>query len=149
MKKWLTLVSGVASACAFNAAYGQSSVALYGVIDNGIEYQNAGSGGAVRATSGGLFASRYGLKGSEDIGNGLHINFQLEQGFNGATGAAASATAAFNRQAWVGLSGDFGDADRSAEYAAVHLPEPRTRPAVGHEYRLADEQLQHPDRSRK
>ncbi|CAD6557587.1 porin [Paraburkholderia metrosideri] len=109
MKKWLTLVSGVASACALNAAYAQSSVTLYGVIDNGIEYQNAGSGGAVRATSGGLFASRYGLKGSEDIGNGLYVNFQLEQGFNGATGAAASSTAAFNRQAWVGLSGAFGE----------------------------------------
>ncbi|CAE6823877.1 Outer membrane porin protein 32 [Paraburkholderia domus] len=109
MKKLIALVSGVASVCAFNAAHAQSSVTLYGVIDNGVEYQNAGSGGAVRATSGGLFASRYGLKGSEDIGGGLHVNFQLEQGFSGATGAAASSTAAFSRQAWVGLSGAFGE----------------------------------------
>jgi predicted porin len=109
MKKIITLVTGVASACVFNTAYAQSSVTLYGVIDNGIEYQNAGSGSVVRAVSGGLFASRWGLKGTEDIGGGLHVNFQLEQGFNGVTGAAANTTAAFGRQAWVGLSGAFGE----------------------------------------
>ena len=110
MKKLLVFISGAASACAFNAAYAQSSVTLYGVIDNGVEYQNPGSSPAtVRAISGGLFASRYGFKGSEDIGGGLHVNFQLEQGFSGATGAASNAADAFNRQAWVGLSGSFGE----------------------------------------
>jgi predicted porin len=109
MKNLKILLSGVALAGVVNAAYAQSSVTLYGVIDNGIEYQNAGSGGVVRAVSGGLFASRYGLKGSEAVGGGLHVNFQLEQGFNGVTGAAANAADAFNRQAWVGLSGNFGE----------------------------------------
>ncbi|WP_144139627.1 porin [Paraburkholderia sp. BCC1884] len=110
MKKLLALAAGVASSCVFNAAYAQSSVTLYGIIDNGLEYQNAGAGAVVRAVSGGLFASRYGLKGSEDIGGGLRINFQLEQGFSGVTGAASNSAAAFNRQAWVGVSGNFGEA---------------------------------------
>jgi predicted porin len=110
MKKLIALVSGVASACTFSTAYAQSSVTLYGIVDNGLEYQNSGAGAVVRAVSGGLFASRYGLKGSEDIGGGLKINFQLEQGFSGVTGAASNAAAAFNRQAWVGMSGGFGEA---------------------------------------
>ncbi|MEX3948772.1 porin [Paraburkholderia sp. EG287B] len=109
MKKVWMLASGIASACLFTTAHAQSSVTLYGVIDNAIEYQNGGNGAVVRATSGGLFASRYGLKGSEDIGGGLHVNFQLEQGFSAMTGAAANAAEAFNRQAWVGLSGGFGE----------------------------------------
>lgn len=62
MKRLIALVSGVASVCAVNAAYAQSSVTLYGIIDNGVEYRNAGAGSVVRGVSGGLYASRYGLK---------------------------------------------------------------------------------------
>ncbi|WP_027818113.1 porin [Paraburkholderia bannensis] len=109
MKRLLVLACGVTSACMFGAAHAQSSVTLYGVIDNGVEFQNGGDGKVVRATSGGLFASRYGFKGTEDIGGGIHVNFQLEQGFSAMTGAAANSTAAFNRQAWVGVSGNFGE----------------------------------------
>ncbi|WP_321796783.1 porin [Caballeronia sp. J97] len=110
MKGMRLALTGVACLCGLNAAHAQSSVTLYGIIDNGIEYRNATGGNVLRAVSGGLFASRYGFKGSEDIGGGLRINFQLEQGFSGVTGAASNATAAFNRQAWVGLSGAFGEA---------------------------------------
>ncbi|SAK96134.1 gram-negative porin domain protein [Caballeronia pedi] len=109
MKKLIFTLTGVAFACAFNLAHAQSAVTLYGIIDNGIEYRNTTGGSVVRAVSGGLFASRYGLKGSEDIGGGIKINFQLEQGFSGVTGAAANASAAFNRQAWLGVSGAFGE----------------------------------------
>lgn len=109
MNKLLTCLSGVASACFLSTAYAQSSVTLYGIVDNGIEYQNGATGSAITARSSGLFATVYGLKGREDIGNGLHVNFQLEQGFSGVNGAATVATAAFNRLAWVGLSGGFGE----------------------------------------
>ena len=43
MKKVIAIVSVVA-ACTFNAAHAQSSVTLYGIVDNGQEYQNAGAG---------------------------------------------------------------------------------------------------------
>jgi predicted porin len=109
MRKPLIVLVGVMSAGLMRPVHAQSSVTLYGVVDNAVEYQNGGNGAVTRMTSGGLFASRYGLKGSEDVGNGLHVNFQLEQGFSGASGAAANSTAAFNRQAWVGLSGGFGE----------------------------------------
>lgn len=109
MKKRLTLAAVVASAGMFNAAHAQSSVTLYGIVDNGIEYQNGGAGSVVRAESSGLFATVYGLKGRENIGGGYYVNFQLEQGFSGVTGAATVAGAAFNRLAWVGVSGGFGE----------------------------------------
>ncbi|WP_250502490.1 porin [Caballeronia sp. AZ7_KS35] len=90
-------------------AHAQSSVTLYGIVDNGIEYQNGGQGSAVRAVSSGLFATVYGLRGSEDIGGGYRVNFQLEQGFSGVTGAATDPTAAWNRLAWLGMTGPFGE----------------------------------------
>ncbi|WP_322045700.1 porin [Paraburkholderia sp. J67] len=111
MKKLITLASGAVlySACT-PSAFAQSTVTLYGVLDNGFVYQSSsGSNSAVRAVPGGLFATRYGFKGSEDIGDGLHVNFQLEQAFSGQTGAATNAAEAFNRLAYVGLSGGFGE----------------------------------------
>ncbi|GAB5097557.1 porin [Caballeronia sp. HLA56] len=90
--------------------FAQSAVTLYGVIDNGLVYQNSGgNNSAIRAVPGGLFSTRYGFKGSEDIGGGLHVNFQLEQAFSGQTGAATDPTKAFNRLAFVGMSGGFGE----------------------------------------
>ncbi|WP_109480505.1 porin [Paraburkholderia sp. C35] len=109
MKRQIAIASGIVCLCMIHNANAQSSVTLYGVIDNGIEYQNPGTGATTRAESGGLFASRYGLKGSEDIGGGVHVNFQLEQGFSGVTGAASNVAEAFNRQAWIGMSGSFGE----------------------------------------
>jgi len=109
MKKITMLAALLMSASVLNVAWAQSSVTLYGVFDNGIAYQDASGKDAVRALPGGLYATRYGFKGSEDIGGALKINFQLEQAFNGMTGAATNPADAFNRQAWVGMSGGLGE----------------------------------------
>jgi predicted porin len=112
MKRFFTVASGAVLSCASAApVFAQSSVTLYGVLDNGLVYQSSGgnNSSAVRAVPGGLFATRYGFKGSEDIGGGLHVNFQLEQAFSGQTGAATDPTKAFNRLAYVGMSGGFGE----------------------------------------
>jgi len=110
VKKLITLTSGAVLCCAFTPAFAQSSVTLYGVLDNGLVYQDAGRNAtAIRAVPGGLFSTRFGLKGSEDIGAGLHVKFQLEQAFSGQTGAATNPAEAFNRLAYVGLSGGFGE----------------------------------------
>ncbi|HEV3431994.1 MAG TPA: porin [Paraburkholderia sp.] len=111
MKKLITLASGaVLSSVASFPVLAQSSITLYGVLDNGLVYQSSGGGNsAVRAVPGGLFATRYGFKGSEDIGGGIHVNFQLEQAFSGQTGVATNPADAFNRLAYVGLSGGFGE----------------------------------------
>lgn len=109
MKKILLVASAVISTCALHTVHAQTSVTLYGVIDNGIEYQNGGANHVIRADSGGLFATVYGLIGHEDIGGGVHVNFQLEQGFSAANGTSQAAGYAFNRLAWVGMSGNFGE----------------------------------------
>jgi len=73
-----------------------------------------GTSGAVgsltqtKLDSGGVNGSRWGLKGSEDLGGGLKANFLLEQGFSADTGAG-TAGQAFSRNAYVGLSGSFGE----------------------------------------
>jgi predicted porin len=52
------------------------------------------------AVPGGLFSTRFGFKGSEDIGGGLHVNSQLEQAFPGQTGTATNPADAVNRLAF-------------------------------------------------
>ncbi len=52
--------------------------------------------------------SRFGFRGSEDLGGGLKAIFNLESGINLDTGASVSATKLFDRAAIVGLQGDWG-----------------------------------------
>lgn len=92
----------------------ESNVTLYGLIDTGINYvnnvqANDGSGKSkINFASGGMKGSRWGLRGIQDIGNGLKAVFMLENGFNIDTGESLQSQKIFNREAFVGLSGDFG-----------------------------------------
>jgi len=87
MKKVLVTCAFVVSV---PAAHAQSSITLYGIIDEGFEAISnapvAGSKGGGRLfrldANNGLNGSRWGLKGSEDLGGGLKANFVLENGFN-------------------------------------------------------------------
>ena len=97
---------------AVKVAYAQNSITLYGLIDESIQYtHNATSTGSnqVGLYSGNLSGSRWGLKGSEDLGDGLKAIFQLEDGFNvnnGKMGSYNGTTSEFGRQAYVGLQSD-------------------------------------------
>lgn len=95
---------------AAGAAFAQSNVTLYGIADIHLDSRKTpgASGRVTRIDSSGIYESRFGFKGTEDIGGGLKVNFQLEQGFALDNGTA-SANQAFSRQSWVGVSGDFGD----------------------------------------
>lgn len=110
MKKSLIALAVLAAS---GASMAQSSVTLYGIADVMFGSSETGVGaGKVRQTeitSGGLSSSRFGFKGSEDLGGGLKANFQLEQGFNLDNGTQSSVGSAFSRQAWVGVSGGFGE----------------------------------------
>lgn len=69
-------------------AQAQSSVTLYGLIDEGFNFTtNAGGHRGYQMVSGDTVGSRWGLKGSEDLGGGLKAIFQLENGFNTNNGA--------------------------------------------------------------
>ena len=117
MKKSLLLVSLLA---AFGTASAASSVTLYGVLDGSIGQTKttminaAGAKTTVKSSSlvregryNGLQGSRFGIKGSEDLGMGLKGHFVLEQAAKISDGSFGK-DAGSNRQAYVGLSGDFG-----------------------------------------
>ncbi len=98
-----------AAAALAPAAWAQSQVTLYGIIDTNIEYlthmpkDGGGSGSLLRMGNSGLQGPRLGFRGSEDLGNGLKAIFTLEHGFNSDTGTNADPTRFFNRGAFLGL----------------------------------------------
>jgi len=109
MKKSAFALAVLAAPFLNPSAHAQSNVQVYGLIDAGVEAVNhAGpnDGGMVRVISGGKNTSRWGLRGSEDLGGGLKAVFNLEGGILMDTGAADGAL--FKRQANVGLEGAFG-----------------------------------------
>lgn len=103
-------------------AQAQSSVTLYGIVDINMEvYNNApdGSGGAHTVSgmrSGGQSGSRWGLRGSEDLGNGLKAIFQLEAGFNSNTGDGDGRM--FQRTSMVGLAANWGELTLGRQYTS-------------------------------
>jgi predicted porin len=101
--------------------WAQNSVTLYGVIDEGIDYtNNAGTGHAYQMESGYVQGSRWGLKGSEDLGGGLKAVFQLENGFDLNTGKLGQGGLEFGRQAYVGLADDrFGSVTLGRQYDSL------------------------------
>ena len=96
---------------AAHAVQAQSSVTLYGVADAGIEFlthADAGNHSLTRMTSGNLSGSRWGIRGTEDLGGGLQALFVLENGFDIDAGTAAQSGRLFGRQAFTGLSSQYG-----------------------------------------
>ncbi|WP_082535904.1 porin [Methylibium sp. Root1272] len=81
-----------------------SNVTLYGIVDAGVEVSSQGNGTHTRLISGGLFGSRWGLKGTEDLGGGLSALFRLESGFSLDDGTLGQGGRLFGREAVVGLS---------------------------------------------
>jgi predicted porin len=108
-----TLLAIAAGASSFGIAHAQSSVTLYGTIDSFIGNQSSTVGGKhvsqTMVGNNGESTSRFGLQGKEDIGGGYRINFTLENGFDLGTGQQQNSFRLFDRQAWVGLSGGFGE----------------------------------------
>jgi predicted porin len=116
MKK--TVLALAAFTALANSAYAQSSVQVYGIADVGIAYTNTVATPASGATatgsrsgvdSGLLQASRFGFRGTEDLGNGLNAQFGLEGGIALDNGTSTQGGALFGRRSIVGLNGkNFG-----------------------------------------
>jgi predicted porin len=127
MKK--SLIALAALSAFATAAQAQSSVTLYGSIDTG--YSDVSSkvltqatGVTATTTNAGIanssdVSSRWGMKGSEDLGGGMKANFNVEtsigsgtnSALNGnttATGAWTHATNIGNRAMWAGISTNGG-----------------------------------------
>ncbi|MGZ2747223.1 porin [Burkholderia stagnalis] len=101
----------VFGALSSGAALAQSSVTLYGIVDQSIRYStnaDAQNHGSVQLTNGAITNSRFGLKGEEDLGGGLKTIFRLESGFDPQNGKLNQGGRIFGRYAYVGLSGKLG-----------------------------------------
>lgn len=105
MKKTLLAIAALAVT---SGAFAQSSVTMYGVVDASIENVK-GDKGVTRVSSDNFLSSRLGFKGSEDLGGGLRANFNLETNVKTDTGAQGNTARFFDRAAWVGLQGGFGE----------------------------------------
>lgn len=109
MQRSLIVAAALASVGA--SAFAQGTVTVYGRLNVSIESQDVGNADSNTVMQNN--SSRWGLKGSEDLGGGMNAGFVLESGFNPANGAAGptlnNPTNAFwGRQSEVFLSGKWG-----------------------------------------
>ena len=126
MQKKIIALAVAAAAAGFASApvLAQSSVTLYGSIDAGIRNLtdvNAKGNSVTTMNSNGTYNSnRWGIKDSEDLGNGMQAHFVLESGFNNGTGAFDNATSTiFNRSAYAGIGGAWGNVDLGRQYTVI------------------------------
>ncbi len=128
MKKSLIALAVLAAS---GASMAQSSVTVYGLVDAAVAHTSTTTNTYVAnvlttsvktnqnvVASSGANNSRWGLKGSEDLGGGMKANFVLESGFTTDDGAAQGVQ--FGRQAFVGLEGGFGSVTLGRQYTAYY-----------------------------
>lgn len=114
-------------AASTSAAWAQSSVTLYGIMDAGIRYtSNANAGTSQRQLiPGGMSQSRLGINVTEDMGGGMKALANIDHRLNSDTGAASSTTD-FWRQAWVGLQTNAGIVRLGRQYNVLFDAYPAT-----------------------
>ena len=114
MKKHLIALAVLAAS---GAAMAQSSVQIYGIVDAyvGSTQDTTGKSGNTAKTdassqtvvnSGGLKSSRWGMRGTEDLGGGLKAGFKLEQRYKSDDGSLDGVN--FKGESSINLSGNFG-----------------------------------------
>lgn len=88
-----------------NVAHAQSSVTLYGIIDDGLTWSSNQGGHSAWQMQGSISqGNRWGMRGLEDLGGDWSALFRLENGFNVNTGVLSQGGRLFGRLAYVGLS---------------------------------------------
>ena len=112
-------LGAIALALAAPAAFAQSSVTLYGIVDLDGQYLS-GHAKQVLVSSGGQSGSRIGFKGSEDLGSGYFADFVLEGGLNVDTGGSGQGGQLFGRQAFGALRTPFGTASAGRQYSSIY-----------------------------
>ena len=98
---------------AFAASAMAADVTLYGVIDTGLHYSNKNveskhDVNSFDMKSGASAGNRWGLKGTEDLGNGYKVGFVLENGFTEDDGELGNGGRLFGREANLYVASDFG-----------------------------------------
>ncbi|MGO4303431.1 porin [Cupriavidus sp. RAF12] len=129
-------IAGVTT-CFSGAAHAQSNVSLWGILDAGVRYAtnaNAARNGKLELSEGPVFGSRFGLRGSEDLGGGTSAFFELEAGMDMGTGNSLQSSASagytqvstngqgrlFGRQAFVGMDSRYGALSFGRQYSVAY-----------------------------
>ncbi|BBF23398.1 porin [Sutterella megalosphaeroides] len=121
MKKTLAALAVLG---AFAGSAAAADVTVYGVVDTGLAYTYENSELGVSDTgftegtngsenqfgmqSGYNSSSRFGIKGTEDLGNGLKVGFKLENGFSSDDGTLGQSGRLFGRESSLSLMSEFG-----------------------------------------
>lgn len=101
-----------------------ADVTMYGIVDTGLLYQHSEADQSTNYTqefnnysreadsfsmdSGIHNASRFGIRGTEELGNGLTVGFKLENGFESDSGALKDDSKLFDRESTLFVKGGFG-----------------------------------------
>ncbi len=135
MKRLIVAVAALA-ACAGAVAQGTSSVTIFGGVDGNLTRVSAdGRGHIWQVRDGGMYVSKIGFTGSEDLGGGFRAHFYLESQANSDTGtgsatntnnlfSGSSPAGAFtwNRKATVSLFTPVGEVRMGRDYVATFVP---------------------------
>jgi len=118
MKK-LAILAALAAVSA--GAMAQSNVTLFGVVDVNARYVKNGDEKMKSLAGNGLNTSRLGIRGTEDLGDGLKAGFWLESGINVDNGTQSDSTRFWNRRSTVSLYGSFGELRLGRDYTPTYL----------------------------
>lgn len=107
-----TLIASILGTMLAAGAASAGEVQVYGLIDAALGYAHIDNGtettDSLTMISGPNSQSRFGLRGSEKISDGLTVGFVLENGFDVDTGSLGNKGRLFGREAQVNLSGTYG-----------------------------------------
>jgi len=113
MKKTLIALAALAA----SAAFAQSTVTLFGGADLNVRSVESGANKFTGMAQDGIYSSRFGVNGTEDLGGGLSANFHFEGGMAPDIGTSAGFT--FTRKSVIGVSGNFGEVRLGRDYTPL------------------------------
>ena len=107
-------LAAVAVLGAFAGSAFAANVTMYGIIDTGLGYTSIDRGygedvNTFQMRAGQNSSNRFGVKGEEDLGNGVKVGFVLENGFNSDDGTFNNGDRLFDREALLYVNGTFGE----------------------------------------
>lgn len=104
------------------SAAAQASVQLYGMVDLGVEYltnPTTAGGSVVKVPNNTSIPSRWGVRGTEDLGGGFKAGFVLESGFAPDSGTPQQGGRAFGRQSNISLGTPYGTFVLGRQYTGL------------------------------
>jgi len=136
MKKTLIALAAVAA----TSAFAQSTVTLFGGADLNVRSVTSGTNKFNGMAQDGIYSSRFGVMGTEDLGGGLKAGFHFEGGMNPDVGTSAKFD--FQRKSTIGLAGGFGEVRLGRDYTPLFtvagIADPFGTNGVGSSYNMAN-----------